>query len=923
MDDIVTLKHQHTSLPGCCHIPQSDTILRRERLQQALAACRGIAWLHAPAGMGKTSAAAAFAHDDVRPVIWLELSPGTSDPALLFESLSLAVGPLIKPRSLPGFSADYRYQAEAFAERFFRALGGQLAYPVLLVLDNAESLGDADFCAALASSALHFLPAGSLLIVTSRLPPPPQLALEQARERCRCIGPDELAFSSEEAETLLENRRPWLSGEQRQQLIELANGWPALLTLLCNSPMEQQQERAHDSATLFDYLEREVIEQLATPIRHALLASAFCPEPDEHALVTLSGDPNAAEHLEQLVHQGLLITHRGKQFRIHPLLRDFLQTRAWQGYGEEERRETIQRTIDFLLEQQRHEDTVPLLVALQQWDQLARLCLEQAMPLIAKSRIDTLAQWLQQLPQALRQQNPWLLFWQAVCQLDADPLLARQGFEQAHALFVTAEDPVGQLIACSGALDTFWREWGSFREVDPWLARVPAPDHPLYTRLPPTLTGRIAIGMFMTLVMRRPNDPHLHDWEALSLKILHQPETPPAELMLCITALIYYASMGSPARARLLFDHLSWLGSAEQAPPLLRLAWHLAEGVYYATYDSNPDTAIAALERGIALGHQTGIPQLEVPLHTFAALAMLSKHDARAAAIKLDLAASQLPRARLLDRHLYALTRAWLAVQQGEGELALEFARQSLALAEESATPHTIFKASVMAAQAAICAHQWPLARRHLARARQIRRLHQSLELDFILGLVLALSALHGGHHQAAKRRLSDALACGREAGLRQFIVGFDADQLARLLAMACLWRIELPYVEQLIRGKQLSPPEEMRPAAWPWRLRIVTLGEFAFYRVGERLVDSLWPNSDGETGRSAFDTNLSRLRRWLGIKDALLLHEGRLSINPQLCWVDAEAFEIITKKRRPSDIELEEARQLYAGDFMPEEEEY
>jgi DNA-binding SARP family transcriptional activator len=57
-------------------------------------------------------------------------------------------------------------------------------------------------------------------------------------------------------------------------------------------------------------------------------------------------------------------------------------------------------------------------------------------------------------------------------------------------------------------------------------------------------------------------------------------------------------------------------------------------------------------------------------------------------------------------------------------------------------------------------------------------------------------------------------------------------------------------------------------------------------------VVDALWPDADGGCGRRALDVALLRLRRLLGRDDAIQVSGGRLSINSELCWVDAWAFE-------------------------------
>ena len=43
---------------------------------------------------------------------------------------------------------------------------------------------------------------------------------------------------------------------------------------------------------------------------------------------------------------------------------------------------------------------------------------------------------------------------------------------------------------------------------------------------------------------------------------------------------------------------------------------------------------------------------------------------------------------------------------------------------------------------------------------------------------------------------------------------------------------------------------------------------------------------------KHALGVTLVRLRRLLGVPDAIRVADERVSLNPELCWVDAQAFE-------------------------------
>jgi adenylate cyclase len=143
------------------------------------------------------------------------------------------------------------------------------------------------------------------------------------------------------------------------------------------------------------------------------------------------------------------------------------------------------------------------------------------------------------------------------------------------------------------------------------------------------------------------------------------------------------------------------------------------------------------------------------------------------------------------------------------------------------------------------------------------------------------------------------------------------------------------------------------------WPLRVHTLGQFALVRDGQpvvfsrkvqkrpldllkaliahgavrtgasTLIEALWPDAEGDSAKVSFDSNLHRLRKLIGIDEALTLSEGRLSLDPARCWVDVWAFEeLLTRIDRtahetsaPGDHShaelVKELLRLYTGPFL------
>ncbi len=100
-----------------------------------------------------------------------------------------------------------------------------------------------------------------------------------------------------------------------------------------------------------------------------------------------------------------------------------------------------------------------------------------------------------------------------------------------------------------------------------------------------------------------------------------------------------------------------------------------------------------------------------------------------------------------------------------------------------------------------------------------------------------------------------------------------------------------------------------------------------------ETLAAALWPDAEGDNAQNTFDVTLHRLRRSFGVKNLLLLHDRRLTLNSQMAWVDVWVFERMVNfnerlLRRTSDAATlrqlsrssERLLNLYQGAFLERE---
>jgi DNA-binding SARP family transcriptional activator len=207
----------------------------------------------------------------------------------------------------------------------------------------------------------------------------------------------------------------------------------------------------------------------------------------------------------------------------------------------------------------------------------------------------------------------------------------------------------------------------------------------------------------------------------------------------------------------------------------------------------------------------------------------------------------------------------------------------------------------------------------------------------------------------AGERLLRESLARGRERSLGYY-AGWRPTVMARLCVRALERDIEPSYVRAFVRAHQLTPETPpLGVPGWPWQVEIRALGPLTVCiegreRLGsgkaqmrpldllaalvafggrnvaiDRLMDALWPDAEGDSARAVIDTTILRLRRLLGDATALIVDAGRLSLDPQRCWVDTWMVErLLGELERTTDLGapagealLDRLAQLYHGPLL------
>ncbi|HEY7431182.1 MAG TPA: hypothetical protein VH641_10670 [Streptosporangiaceae bacterium] len=320
------------------HVPRPRPgFVPRPRLAQALdeGLAKGRVLVCAPAGSGKTALLADWARGGGRPVAWLGLDGGDSDPARFWR---YAVAALDGVR--PGLAGRVGPPLPRSSEGLVTALVNELANPgpdeVLLVLDDYHLVDSGPVHESVAF-LLENLPPGLRVVVSSRADPPLPLARLRARGQLAELRAADLRFTGEEAAALLgEAAGPGLPGPAVAALAARTEGWAAGLQLAGLSL------RGHTDAAGFaaafsgshrfvlDYLADEVLAGQTGPVRAFLLETSVLERLSAELCDAVTGRAGSQAMLQDIERAGLFLVPLDEVrgwWRYHHLFADLLRAR--------------------------------------------------------------------------------------------------------------------------------------------------------------------------------------------------------------------------------------------------------------------------------------------------------------------------------------------------------------------------------------------------------------------------------------------------------------------------------------------------------------------------------------------------------------------------------------------------------------------
>jgi len=945
--------------------PRHFRVITRDRLYRRVdeLTAAGAIWVCGPPGAGKTALLASYLDARKRPVVWMQIDAGDSDPATFFVYLAEAAETYRRKRpALPILAPEYFLDLPAFNRRFFRALFSRLPEGTAVVFDNVQELKAESPVFALLAAAVPEAPQGVALAFISRSEAPEEFVALRATDRLAMLDDAELRLTEDEAQQIGAQR-----GVRDDALIrakwQATLGWTAGLVLALESarPVPGAQEKdgndSNDKAVLFAYFASALLRDASPETRKLLLTTAYVSSFTVAAAQRLSGLANAGEILDRLYRNRMFIERRGvdpPRYQYHALLREFLVQHD-AAHGGAERLATMAAAAGMLAEDGATGAAIDLYLQLGSLADAARLILGAAQDTMAQGRWLTLKAWLDLLPTAMVSGEPWLQFWYGACECIMNPIGSRSRIKSAFDGFVGRDELVGQVLSAALATQSFFLDWGSFDGLDGWIPELDR----LFDLVPNAgskdLELRIASSLLVACIYRRLDHPRIREVALRTRSLIEDANDVNLRLSAGIFLLHYpfylgYNDVSGPRVAAI----CEQLAERPEATPITRVMFHAPYTYYlgsigeFATADlhSNRATEIArAHGLGFLESMANWLPRMDATL--------FSSDIARFKALVAGCEATLLP-SRPTDRGWWHQRVGCVHYFEGDLKSAVEQNQHAVSLGRQSGMSLVEIYAWFNLAQ--IHADRRDFAAGFAAVESAHRAYGGARHPVAIEAVGMCRAYLHFRARAFADcdRELSSALEQARAHGLPHNVFLLHP-LLAALLERAIEQGIEEDYARRVIRTRRLRSLS-VESEHWPWPVRVRTLGRFALViadidlelgsaaqrktmellktliALGSKNVDIakllaiLWPGIELIAARRSFDTALHRLRKLAPGIDWLVLDEGRLSLDSSLVWVDLSAFaavaEHVNSAVASNDAEIvtqsmTRLLRLYRGDFL------
>ena len=293
----------------------------------------------APAGYGKTTVLAQWSARDARRFAWVSVGEGDDHPAMFVRELVDAIGHVAEvPAEVVAPLESRPVGARTAARRLGRWLLDH-AEPLVIVVDNVESIIAAATVEVLATLCDH-LPPGTQLVLSGRSVPPLPLARLRVEGRLGVLTARDLTLSNREALAMLRAAGAGVSDGDAHELNERAEGWAAGLQLavLALDVHRGRAARPPGSITgahhfVAEYFESEVLDALDPKAVEFATHASLLDRMSGPVCDAVLGSEGSGKRLRELaLAEAFVVALDGERrtYRFHRFFREMLRSRLEQ-----------------------------------------------------------------------------------------------------------------------------------------------------------------------------------------------------------------------------------------------------------------------------------------------------------------------------------------------------------------------------------------------------------------------------------------------------------------------------------------------------------------------------------------------------------------------------------------------------------------
>ena len=932
--------------------PQIGGLVARQRLfreiEQALP--KGIVWITAPPGAGKTSLAATWLYSGRSAArhghaLWYHIDGTDADPVIFFETLALGIAALPdRARStLPRLTPDALPNLKAFARNWFKSLlGTKERAPYLFAFDDMHRLPPDSAVVEILAILASALRTQDRLLCLSRESPPAPLLLAMPRKRLSVVS--DLRVELGEWEDFARDV-PGASDIGRATFIALAQRsgrWVADLVVRPSPHPSLDDLRTHPALA-----PERLFAGCSEVERSALLDTAFLQTGKEEEWRTLGGE-SAISVLVQLASTSALVTRLlDGALHKHDLLFERLRATAETELAPDALSRARLSTGRLLTARGEMLTGVRLLAQAGADDEARDLVLGQAPDMITGGRNRELVELIAMLSDSTRR-VPLVRVWHATGRLPFEPAAAREVFRDIWRSANPAEQPVEFASAAMGDINAALADWSIDAQLPSIIDEIDRA-LPLLTALPEAIHGRLVMTRAVAMLLGCPTHRDVLDAQKHVESVL--PRLQAGRQLLLGAILVNYLLWwrGDLAAARPYLDNLAPLASRPDVPPLATMAWYYG-ALTIAYRDGNDGDVRRLMREVVAFAQKWGTQHRLANAYWVAAQAHAAAGDQAEAAACIE-SAVRSGRPDVVGAHFL---RAAIALGDGNADLAIGEATPAYERASRAGNAQ---QRGLLALQLAMAfaVKGDDRARRHIDELRDLAaRSHSAI---FFLHADLAEAC-----HAAAQDRMAAFvavwnglahLAC--QLGFRR-IAGLDLAHFGLLANVALNRGAEVGVTRRLIALWDLPPPQRINiHSEWPYRVDISCLGQFAIRLDGNRistgsgkaqrkprellfhliiangrnleqdwLADELWPDADGDQSIHSLTTTIYRLRKLIG-SQAVIHEDSHVRLNPLRVSTDLgrlrDALGRIGDETLPTTDRIaafDLTLQLYQGPLLP-----